>query len=492
MFVIIGVLITIIYVLLGLKKPGLAVITMPIACFLFVGSALTAHDDAAIFEAIFLAVTMVLATLVAVRVSMRLTGMEEWPQRMAKLVLVSFMIFLFIFTAIIVFLTGGVLLAALLFFVTLGVITAVVLVWILKSSHVTAANVLSTIGSSMRQNLPLPMALESATSGQRGTYARTMQRIKKWLVQGYSLSEAIKRGYPTCPSYAVAMIAAAERIDQLPQAIGAIEADFVARAEERRKLKPIHPFYPLILLTVMFFIVLGLLRVVIPQFSVVLVEVFEGSLPLATRILVGTGQFVTYGIGLSGWVVLAFIALVIACLSIRVRFRPRRTEKAYLISRIGDFIKWHLPIVHWFEKNYAMVQAVELLRLSLNAGCTVNDAIANTLRLDVNNCFRKKLRKWLIKVERGYNISASARESGLGNTLAWAFDDKVNQANAPAILETLESFYRWNYSYRVNLARFIMWPCIVITIGLMVGFIAYAFFSPCMKIISVFSSAVYP
>jgi len=492
MFSIIGVLITILYVLLGLKKPGLAVVTLPVTCFLFVGSALTAYDDTAIFEAVFLAVVMIIATLVAIRVSMRLTDIEEWPQRVAKLILVSFMIFMFIFTAIIVFLAGGVLLAALLFFVTLSVITAVVLVWILKSSHGTAANVLSTIGSSMRQNLPLPMALESAASGQKGTYARTMQRVKNWLVQGYSLSEAIKRGYPTCPSYAVAMIAAAERIDQLPQAIGAIEADFVARAEERRKLKPIHPFYPLILLTVMFFIVLGLLRIVIPQFATVLSEVFGGSLPLSTQLLVDVGEFVTYGIGLSGWVVLAFIALVIACLLIRVRFRPRRTEKPYLISRIGDFIKWRLPIVRWFEKNYAMVQAVELLRLSLNAGCTVNDAISNTLRLDVNNCFRKKLRKWLIKVERGDNIAASARESGLGNTLAWAFDDKVNQANAPAILETLESFYRWNYSYRVNLARFIMWPCIVITIGLMVGFIAYAFFSPCMKIINVFSGAVYP
>ncbi len=492
MFVIIGVLITILYVLLGLKKPGFAVVTLPITCFLFVGSALTAHDDAAIFEAIFLAVIMIVATLIAVRVSMRLTGIEEWPQRMAKLILLSFMIFLFIFTALVVLLTGGVLLAALLFFTTLGVIAAVVLVWVFKSSHGTAAYVLSTIGSSMRQNLPLPMALESAASGQRGTYARTMQRIKRWLVQGYSLSEAIKRGYPTCPSYAVAMIAAAERIDQLPQAIGTIEADISARAEERRKLKPIHPFYPLILLTIMFFVILGLLRIVVPQFATVLVEVFGGSLPLATRILVGTGQFVTYGIGLLGWGILAFIALVIACLLIRTRFRPRRPERPYLTSQIGDLIKWRLPIVQWFEKNYAMVQVVELLRLSLNAGCTVNDAIANTLRLDMNNCFRKKLQNWLREVERGDNIAAAARESGLGNTLAWAFDDKVNQANAPAILETLESFYRWNYSYWVNLARFIMWPCIVITIGLMVGFIAYAFFSPCVKIISVFSGAVYP
>ena len=139
-----------------------------------------------------------------------------------------------------------------------------------------------------------------------------------------------------------------------------------------------------------------------------------------------------------------------------------------------------------------MVQTVELLRLSLNAGCTVNDAIANTLDLDVNNSFRKRLQKWLAKVEAGDNIAAAAKESGLGSTLAWAFDDKVNQGNTISILETLESFYRSNYSYYVNLARFIMWPCVTIIMGIMVGFVVFAIFSPGIAVIRNMVELVYP
>ena len=192
------------------------------------------------------------------------------------------------------------------------------------------------------------------------------------------------------------------------------------------------------------------------------------------------------------FIVFAIIVFVVVPIWLRTKFRPRRPQRPYLTSRTGDFIKWHLPVLHWFEKNYSMVQTVEILRLSLNTGCTVNEAISNTLGLDVNSRFRKRLRKWLAKVEAGGNIAASARQSRLGSALAWAFDDKVNQGNTLAILETLESFYRSNYSYAANMARFIMGPCIVIIMGVIVGFIVYAIFSPLVAVINHLAGLVMP
>ena len=132
------------------------------------------------------------------------------------------------------------------------------------------------------------------------------------------------------------------------------------------------------------------------------------------------------------------------------------------------------------------------MRLSLNAGCPVDEAIENTLDLDLNNCFKKRLKRCLEKVERGENIAVAIRESGLGSPLAWAFDDEVNQGNTLEILETLESFYRSNYSYAVNLARFIMWPFLILIMGAIVGFIVYGIFSPGVSIIKTLSNVVIP
>jgi len=487
MFSIIAVSVLIIYAILGYKKPGIALVTvLPVVILLFYVSAQMEPEE--VFTVTVFAPVIFFGTLIAVLLSKREVGSEQWPRKCAKWILIVSVALLLLATAGVVFSPLGAI--GLGFFI---LFIGAVISYGLTSRRMIAAYVISTIGSSIRQNLPLPMALEAAAGGQDDKRARILRKIQNWLVQGYPLSEAIKRGYPRCPAYAVAMIAAAERINQLPFAIKSIEADMLARTDESRKLRPMHPVYPVILITFMFFIVWALMVYIIPQFNTVLTEMTEGAkLPAATRFLCGIANFIAYEHGWLIGLVFAVIILVIIPVSIRVKLRPRRPEKPYLLSRIGDFIRWHLPVLHWFTNNYSMVQVVELLRLSLNAGCTVNDAIAGTLTLDVNNCFRKRLRQWLIKVQRGENVAAAARESKLGSTIGWAFDDKVNQGNTLAILEMLESFYRSNYSYRANLARFIMWPCVTITMGIMVGFIVYSIFGALIAIVNEAANSVYP
>jgi len=478
------VLLLLLYVILGFKKPGIALITSPIACFLVACAGVFAE----MLEAVLYAPVIFVATLAAVSMSRREPDSEEWPQKWAKRILIGLVFLLLFATAAAVFGPLGII--GSVFF---ALFVMLVISYALTSREATAAYVLSTIGSSMRQNLPLPMALESAASGQIDKRAKILTGINKWLVQGYSLSESLKRGFPKCPSYAVAMIAAAERINQLPLAIKAIEEDMAAKADERRKIRPVCLLYPVILISFMFIMVLGLMQFVIPKFQSALIEMMdEAQLPAATQFLSNIVNYLFYEKAPVFWGALAFIVFVAVPLLIRIRFRPRRPEKPYLLSRIGDFIKWHLPVLHWFEENYSLVQVVELLRLSLNAGSPVNDAITNTLGLDVNDCLKKRLQKWLAKVEAGDNIATAAKETKLGRPLVWAFDEQVNQGNTPAILEMLESFYRSNYSYRVNLAKFVMEPCIIIVMGLTVGFVVFAIFAPLVKIISYGTTLVTP
>ncbi len=484
MFTTAAILLLALYIYLGRKEPAIALVTSPfVAGTLFVIVA-TEEDHAAMVVAPFI----LLATLITMATSKRDPDSDHWPQTYSKWILVTLLVLILFVAACGAFAPLGV--TGLVF---IALLIGSLIAYRLTSQRAIATYVISTIGASMRQNLPLPMALESAASGLADDRSRILRRIQKWLVQGYSLSEAIKRGYPRCPGHAVAMIAAAERIDQLPFAIKAIEADMVAKADDSRKIRPIHPLYPVILMVFMFFMLLGIMLFVMPQFKTALAEMIgESSLPASTRFLLRVCGFVMVDYGWLIGLASALFVLVAAPLSIYARFRPRRPREPYLLSRIADFVKWHLPILHRFEKNYSMIQVVELLRLSLNAGCTVNDAIDNTIGLDVNNCFKKRLRRCLERVERGDNIAAAINESKLGSTLAWAFDEKVNQGNTLSILETLESFYRSNYSYCVNLARFIIWPCVMLVLGATVGFVVYAIFSPGIQIINNLTELVTP
>jgi len=478
----IAIILLVVYTFLGFKKPAIALVTSP-----FIALSIFVLGEAESAGAMVIAPFIFFATVISVSISKRDPDSERWPQICARWFLYIFLCLLCSATLIVAFKPLGVF--ALIFFI---ILISLGIAYNLTEQHATATYIISTIGSSMRQNLPLPMALESAAGGRSDTRSITLQKIQKWLVQGYSLSESIKRGYPKCPGHAVAMIAAAEHIDQLPLAIEAIEADMLTKADNRRRINPVHPIYPIIVIVFMFFILFSMMTFVIPSFKSVLEEMVGGELPLATRVVLGITGFIWYDYGwLIGGVFALFVLFIIPT-SIYVRFRPRCPEKPYLLSRIGDYIKWHLPILHWFEKNYSMVQIVELLRLSLNAGNTVDDTIKNTLELDVNNCFRKRLKKWLKKVKRGDNISTAIKESKLGSALAWAFDEQVNQGNTLSILQTIESFYRTNYNYYVNLARFIMWPCITLIMGVTVGFVVYAIFSPGITVIRSLSGVVYP
>jgi type II secretory pathway component PulF len=479
-----SIILLLVYLYLGWKYPVIALVTCPFVAgvMIFIG---LADEDTVV---VVISLVMFIMTLIAILMSERQLESSQWPQTFAKWILMSFLILPLMVVAGLLFSRWGSLGALLVFPLIVFFISRSI-----TSSHATAAYVISTIGSCVRQNLPLPMALESAASGRVDRHSIILHKIQKWLVQGYSLSESIRRGYPRCPGYAIAMITAAERIDQLPYAIKAIEEDMVAKADERRKIRPVHPLYPVILMLFAFFILLGLMTFVMPSFITAVNETaVPAKLPFASRLLIGIMKFVVYEFGWLIGIAFALMVLVVVPVSIYIRFRPRRPHEPYLLSRIGDYIKWHLPVLHSFEKNYSLVHVVELLRLSLNAGCPVNEAIENTLGLDINNCFKRRLQRWLERVERGENIAVAIKESGLGSPLAWAFDEKVNQGNTLTILETLESFYRSNYSYAVNLARFIMWPCLILCMGVIIGFVVYGIFSPGVVIIKSLAESVIP
>jgi len=347
--------------------------------------------------------------------------------------------------------------------------------------------VFSTMGASVRQNLPLPMALDAAAHGRRDDTGRTLQQIKKCLLQGYSVTDALVKGYPQCPRHAWRLLKAAEEVDQLDQGFAAVLHDIKARQKQKETLSPVHPLYPLIVFILVMSVSLALLKFVIPAFKNVLDEMTGDNLPYITELFINV---------YSDWGELIFsliLAGIIFFLLTRLFrwLRPEACNKDGIMAWFYDWVKWHLPILHWFEQNHALSQLVGTLRFSCQAGCPVDQAIRNCLGLDINNCFRRRVKGWLKRVESGQDIAQAARASKLSSTLAWAFDPKVNSGNTLNVLTMLETFYRSNYSYRVNLARIVLTPTITIGLAVFVGFVVVAMYLPAVSVITALSP-VYP
>ncbi len=478
MLLAITIFILVLYVFLGVKKAGFALITMPIVVsFFFIFFA-----SQELLAPAIVSLCMVPATLIPILFMRHEVDIVPWPKTGAKaLIMVILTIILLIWFFRVSSLLGSV------SFVFIGILFGYCTGVAVTQRNATVAFVISTIGASIRQNLPLPMALQSASEDIKYKHSQILRQISKWLVKGYSLSESIKRGFRKCPARITALIAAGEKTGQVPQVVQAIEKDLLEKATDSKRVKPIYPAAYIITLLITMSLIATFISIgVLPKFITVIKDMAETTnipkIPKSTRILmaIANGVFFEYG-----WLSIMAVGglFLTAVIYIKVRFRPRRPQKPLMLSRIGDFVKWHLPILRWFENNYSTLQVVEGLRIFLNAGNTINEAIRNIINLDVNCCFRKRLQKWLKKVEAGENIAAAARQCGLANSLSWAFEQQENPENTLPVLEMLESVYRSNYSYRVNLARFILLPCTTICLGVMVGFVAYSILSVMVAII---------
>ena len=475
MLVIIVITVVILYVILASKMPKAALVTSPVATIAFF--MLSLSSEAPVAAGISLLILPAgLLSLVADKQAFARKAVKGLFQVLGCGCLLAIAVFLWP-----------------LALVLSPIFVTIVLRCLLIARNSRALYVMSTIGTAMRQNLPLAMALETAAGQSKDKRAKTLRGISKWLVQGHSLSDAIKQGYRGCPAQAVAMITAAEEIDQVPRAIRSIEADMVEKADESKKIKPVDMAYPFIVLSCAFFVLMGLMFFIVPTFAAVLSDMSDGetSLPASTQFLLNFSNLLFQGPAI---VLFGFVGVIISTISIAtiMRFRARRPQRPYLLSRIGDFLKWRLPLLRWFEMNYSLVQVVSFLKVSLNAGCALNEAIRNSLRLDTNYFFKKRLRRWLRKVEAGDNVSAAAGKSGMGKPIAWAFDDKVNEANTPEILGMIEEFYRSNYNFRINIAKSVFEPFMVVGLGAAVGFIVYAMFMPMFTILSVLTADVLP
>jgi type IV pilus assembly protein PilC len=479
------------YAALARFRPGIALLTVPLTAVALGFMAVTLESPALLL----LAVLHLLVTLSIVAIDRRDVEAGIWARVLASWVLVILILLLIVAAATISFaLIGAGVFLPLFFFLGIAGIIAGAIGYGSLGRRAAAAVVFSTLGASMRQNLPLPMALDCAATGRRDAGRRILLGIKKWLLQGYPLAESVHRGYPRCPSRFLAMLTAAEQVGQMPTAILAIEQDMKSQDIERHRFRPVHPIYPAVVLSIAFLIVLALTVFVMPKFTSVLTEMAGGTaakratLPAATLLLME----ITHALRTdSRFHVAALLILLMGVVVLLYnRIRARRTDKPRWLSWMGDTLKWHLPVLHWFENNRSLLQVTELLRLALSSGSTVDRAIQATLQLDVNLQVRRRLRRWLRRVEQGEPVGAAARRCGLGSPLAWAFD--TDTGSTPAVLGLLESFYRSNYSYRVNLMRFILWPCAIIALGCVVGFIVYAMFVPGVFMITQFTEYVYP
>ena len=211
------------FLFLAWKKPAVTLILLPFVAavlflsgFIFFENEITS-DDVFVFYMFPAPVLFLLIGLCLIHWSPSPSQLEiPWYKTVTSVILTMFMCLLILAVFVAVFQ----LFSIILFIVFL----AAVYQFTQAQKFGLAMDIISTIGASIRQSLPLPTALTAAAHGQKKKAARVFNNIAHWLIQGRPLSEALRLGYPKCPSDILASITAGEKMDQLPKAIESLQA----------------------------------------------------------------------------------------------------------------------------------------------------------------------------------------------------------------------------------------------------------------------------
>ena len=338
--------------------------------------------------------------------------------------------------------------------------------------------VVGQIATVVRQNLPLATGLALAADSETGWPRTHLLRISKLLAQGLTLSEAMRVGFPDCPSLVLSLVAAGEKAGQLPAALDQAEDHLVERARRRDEFDTSVWPYPAILLAFMCLTVAGIMVAVIPKFKEIFAD-FGVELPAMTRLLMSISEWFVSGTP-PGWILVLIPVVIVACFWLR----RRRYPDLQLRSRIADWIRWHVPGFRRAVFGQGMSVMLRLMRHAVRSGMNLAPAARLAAGVDVNACLRRRMTHFADLLARGMDVGQASDAAGLGRVATTALAAGQRAGNMDAALRYAADYHDAIVSRWWIVLKRLAWPLSTLVMASIVGFVVLALFTPLVTLIN--------
>lgn len=393
-----------------------------------------------------------------------------------------------------------------LFLTFLGFLAAALFRTATALRRAVVGSVVAHLAVCTRQNMPLSTALLMGALSENGTRASILRRLAHELQQGYSLSAAIARSWRRCPSLVATTIAAGETQHQLPAVLVQLQEQIADENAHLGHFRFMSPVYPLLLLFFLFWLTLGLLIFVMPKFEEIFVD-FDAQLPAATEWLLSAARHIPNiavplapGSDAPEWVFAVYLIVMVSMfmavpwvvIYFVVRefvYATRRPAKPYVFSLFVDTLGWYLPVWRSMSRQRGLAAVTGVMSTGLRSGQPLHRTVADAAQLDVNIHLRRKLRIFAEELGAGQPADSTARRLGLGRALAWALDPATHRGQLIDTLEMISNYFRNCVQYKAVLMMNTFGPAATIVLGLIVGFVIYAFFTPLVALIEATAAA---
>ena len=325
--------------------------------------------------------------------------------------------------------------------------------------------------------LPILRCLSILEQQQRpGILRVSLRRAREDVEGGASLSEAMARHPKVFNRLYVNMVAAGETGGVLDTILSRL-ADFLEKAQWLRRRVITAMIYPVAVIVVAAAIVTGIMVFVIPKFEAIFANM-KTQLPAPTRILLGMSNWFASG----GW-----MAVLFAPIGVYVLFRIMRLSRGGRM--FGDKVKLRIPLVGKILSKTAIARFSRTLGTLIEAGVPILEALNITRNTAGNEVFARAIGHVHDSVREGETFADPLRASKVCDPIVVNMVDVGEETgDLDKMLLKVADNYDEEVDATVSGLVSVIEPIMVVTLGVIVGFIVISIFLPLPTLISAASS----
>jgi len=323
--------------------------------------------------------------------------------------------------------------------------------------------------------IPLVQCLQAiGDKNPNPSFSKVLEQVRSDVEAGATLSDGMARHPKVFDSLYTSMIAAGETggiLDTILQRL----AVFIEKIVKLNRALRSAMIYPGVIMSVAVGVVGIIMWKVVPVFRT-LFEGFNVKLPLPTRIVIGTSEFI------ESYILLIFLAAGVISVGIRSYYK---TENG---RHVIDRFLLRLPIMGDILRKIGVARFTRTLATLLSSGVAILESLDITAKTSGNAILEDTIRNIRRNIEEGKTIADPMRQSGFFPPMV---SQMVSVGEVTGELDTMlikiADYYEEEVDVVVANLLTILEPFLLVVLGVVVGGIVISMYLPLFQLIRVLS-----
>ena len=300
------------------------------------------------------------------------------------------------------------------------------------------------------------------------TLKRALQEAQSYVQKGGTLADAFKLNPKVFPPIMINMTAAGEMSGNLEICFDRLTTHFETANALHSKVKGAVT-YPIVILIVVVAVVAVLLVGVIPQFS----QMFDdlgSELPAATQMLVNLSNFLQHK-----WYILV---IIVAAIVFGLKAFGKTEPGSLMYAKIG--IKF--PFFGNLTIKSAAATFSRTMATLMASGISLIDAVEQVAKMINNRIIREALLDAKTQIAKGVPLSKPLRDCGIFPPMLPQMT-KIGEetGNIEDMMDKVADYYEMEVNDATDALTAAMEPLIIVIMGVVVGGIVMAIYSPMLS-----------